>query len=57
MNRVSWLTLIIVLSLSACTSTGTGRGYKFGYWLDIYPGNVAIWQCVDQFAPHNNQEC
>ena len=52
---VSLLILAIAFLLSACTSTG--KGEKFGYWLDMYPGNVAIWQCVDTFAPHNNKEC
>ena len=56
MSRI-WKLLILTIAflLSACTSTGMGD--RFGYWLDMYPGNESVWQCVDTFVPHNNKEC
>ena len=54
MSRI-WRLLILAFLFSACTSTGMGN--RFGYWLEIYPGNESVWQCVDPFVPHNNKEC
>ena len=56
MNKIVLLLLVsIVFSVSACT--GTNKGREIGYWLDTFPSKISIWQCVEPFAPHRNEEC
>ena len=51
--------LIIVLVLIGCSSKETGtKEAKYGYW--IYRGSSTfsqVFQCVDEFPPHQNKEC
>ena len=51
--------LIIVLVLIGCTPEGTSqKEAKYGHW--IFRGSATfkqIFQCVDEFKPHQNQEC
>ena len=50
--------IMIALILIGCSSKGTSTERKYGHW--IYQGSSTfkpVFQCVDEFAPHQNREC
>ena len=46
--------LIIVFMLMGCS---TGSSSSLGHWVDTYPSEFSIWQCVEPFTPYKNKEC
>ena len=47
--------IMVALLLTGCSATSNSPG--LGHWLDTYPGDVSIWQCVEPFSPYKNREC
>jgi uncharacterized protein YceK len=48
------LLLIIVLSGCSVVSSSSSR---LGHWVDTYPSEYSIWQCVESITPYKNKEC
>ena len=50
---------MIALVLIGCTTEGTSKTKAtYGHW--IYRGSSTfnqVFQCVEEFAPHQNKEC
>jgi hypothetical protein len=30
---------------------------KLGHWIDTYPSEYSLWQCVESSKPYKNKEC
>ena len=62
-DKMSYGKIIIIVAsavaILGCTTEGTSKPEtKYGHW--IYRGSSTfpqIFQCVDKFKPHQNQEC
>jgi len=46
--------LILALLLTGCSTVGNSR---LGHWVDTYPSEYSIWQCVEPITPYKNEEC
>jgi len=46
--------LLLVLILSGCSTVSSNR---LGHWVDTYPSEYSIWQCVEPITPYKNKEC
>ena len=49
--------ILILIALVIVGSSGCSTGKKIGHWVDTYPRDFSVWQCVESFAPHRNKEC
>ena len=47
--------MIIAFLLIGCSTTSDSPG--LGHWVDTYPSEYSIWQCVEPFSPFKNKEC
>ena len=47
--------MIIAFLLIGCSSTSDSP--EIGHWIDTYPSEYSIWQCVEPFSPYRNKEC
>ena len=45
---------MIALIIIGCSAASK---IKFGHWVNTYPGEFSIWQCVENFKPYKNIEC
>jgi hypothetical protein len=48
--------MIIAFLLIGCSNTDT-TSQGLGHWVDTYPSEYSIWQCVEPFTPYKNKEC
>ena len=48
------LMIIAFLLIGCSTKSGT---QEIGHWVDTYPSEYSIWQCVEPFTPYKNKEC
>ena len=47
--------MIIAFLLTGCSTTSDSP--EIGHWIDTYPSEYSIWQCVEPFSPYRNKEC
>ena len=45
--------LVLCLLLSGCSTVSS----RLGHWVDTYPSEYSIWQCVEPITPYKNKEC
>ena len=48
--------LMFALVLIGCSNKSTSS-QEIGHWIDTYPSEYSIWQCVEPFTPYRNKEC
>ena len=46
--------LLIIIVLSGCSVVSNSR---LGHWVETYPSEYSIWQCVEPITPYRNKEC
>ena len=55
---MKYFILIFVLMLIGCSSKNTSSTSPgLGHWVDTYPSEFSIWQCVEPYTPFKNKEC
>ena len=47
--------MIIAFLLTGCSTTSDSP--EIGHWIDTYPSEYSIWQCVEPITPYRNKEC
>ena len=47
---------MFALMLIGCSNKSTSSP-GIGHWVDTYPSEYSIWQCVEPFTPFKNKEC
>ena len=47
--------MIIAFLLIGCSTKPGSR--EIGHWIDSYPSEFSVWQCVEPFSPYRNKEC
>ena len=47
---------MFALMLIGCSNKSTSS-QEIGHWVDTYPSEYSIWQCVEPFTPYRNKEC
>ena len=47
--------LLLILILSGCSAVNSSS--RLGHWVDTYPSEYSIWQCVESITPYKNKEC
>ena len=47
--------LLLIIVLSGCSVVSSSS--RLGHWVDTYPSEYSICQCVEPFTPYKNKEC
>ena len=47
--------IIIMFILIGCSTKPGSR--EIGHWIDSYPSEFSVWQCVEPITPYRNKEC
>ena len=47
--------MIFAFLLIGCSTKSSTQ--EIGHWVDTYPTEYSIWQCVEPFTPYRNKEC
>jgi len=47
--------IIIMFILIGCSTKLSPQ--KIGYWINTYPSEFSVFQCVEPFTPYKNKEC
>ena len=48
--------IMAIILLTGCSASSSSPG-KLGHWIDTYPSEFSVWQCVESFSPFKNKEC
>ena len=48
---------MFALMLIGCSNKSESSPGKLGHWIDTYPSEYSIWQCVEPVTPYRNEEC
>ena len=51
-----YFVLMFALMLIGCSNKNISS-QEIGHWVDTYPSEYSIWQCVEPFTPYRNKEC
>ena len=47
--------IIIMFILIGCSTKPSSP--EIGHWIDSYPSEFSVWQCVEPITPYRNKEC
>jgi len=47
--------MIIAFLITGCSAKSSTQ--EIGHWIDTYPSEYSIWQCVEPIIPYRNKEC
>jgi hypothetical protein len=47
----------MIMATILLTGCSMKSDVEIGHWIDRYPSEYSIWQCVESFSPFKNKEC